>query len=157
MRRRFTHYLHQILPLIGGMAIFYGCFEIFTRVVFEFQHMWINDLLLLVVVAVLWLSSVYLITNKRETSIDFVANRLRGRKKSIYEIIVNMVSCVGCLLLGLSGLQLAGSLIQLELNISTVLPVPQCLPVLCFAIAMLGCSAVFATRVITSLRRQRET
>lgn len=155
MLRRFTHYLHLILPLVGGMIIFYGCIEILTRVVFEFQHMWINDLLLLVMVSILWLASIYVVMNKRETSINVVVNRLHGRTKVSYQLILDIISCTGCLLLGFSGLELVRSLVKLELEISTVLPIPQFVPVLCFAIAMLGCSSVFVIRVVKSIKRLR--
>ena len=157
MLRKLVGYVNQILPLIGGGIIFYGCFEIFTRMAFEFQHMWINDLLLFVMVSVLWLSSINLIKNSRETSIDVIINRFHGRKKIIFQIVLDLISCVGCLLLGLSGFALVGSLIGLGLDISTVFPVPEYVPVLCFCVGMLGSSVMFGVRVIKSIRQLRGT
>jgi TRAP-type C4-dicarboxylate transport system permease small subunit len=157
MLRKLMRHLNQILPLIGGAIIFYGCFELFTRIAFQFQHMWINDLLLFVMVSVLWFSSINLIKNSRETSIDMIVVKLHGRKKIIYQIILDLISCVGCLLLGLSGFALVGSLMQLGLDISTVFPVPEYVPVICFAIAMIGCSVMFCLRIIKSIRQLKGT
>ena len=153
MLRKLVRHVNQILPLIGGLIIFYGCFELFTRMAFQFQHMWINDLLLFVMVSVLWFSSINLIKSGRETSIDMIVVKLHGRKKVIYQTILDLISSVGCLLLGLSGFVLVGSLMRLGLDISTVFPVPEYVPVICFAIAMIGCSVMFGLRVVKSIRQ----
>jgi len=156
MIKRIAPYVYRILPLIGGIAIFYGCFEIVTRVLFNFQHMWINDFLLLIMVSILWLSSISLVKNRRETSIELIFSVLEGRKKLVLQMILDMVSFIGCLLLGFSGIKLAQSLMTFELAISTVLPVPQYVPVICFVVAMLGCSGVFLRRIVLFIKGRED-
>ena len=150
--KRLTHYLTQGLSVAGALVILYGCYGIFCRAVFKVQDLWFNDLILMALVSVLWLFSIYVVVERRETTMEAVIDALHGRKKSIYKAILDIISGVCCFFLGLSGLTAMSGLIELNLNVSTVLPIPQWVPVLCFVIAMFGSSVAFFNRAIIDLR-----
>lgn len=150
--RRLGHYLSHALSLGGLFIVIYGCYGIFTRAVFKFQNLWFTDFILMVLVSILWLFSIHVVVDRRETSMEAVVDMLHGRKKGIYKAILDIISGVCCLFLGLSGLALLSSLVELNLNISTVLPIPQWVPVLCFIISMMGCSVAFLIRALSELR-----
>ena len=150
--RSLVHYLNRGLSLVGALIILYGCYGIFTRAVFKVQDLWFNDLILMVLVSTLWLFSIYVVAEGRETTMEAVPDALHGRKKTVYKAILDILSGVCCFFLGLSGLAAMKSIMELDLNVSTVLPVPQWVPVLCFVIGMLGSSAAFFYRGIRGFR-----
>jgi TRAP-type C4-dicarboxylate transport system permease small subunit len=151
---RWIHFLRQGLSLAGALIILYGCYGIFTRAVFKVQDLWFNDLILMVLVSVLWLFSIYVVAEKRETTMEAVPDLLHGRRKAVYKAVTDLLSGLCCLALGLSGVASVISLIELDLNISTVLPVPQWVPILCFIAGMLGSSAAFFARAVHAFRQK---
>ncbi len=150
--RQLARYLSRGLSFAGGLVILYGCFSIFTRAVFRFQSLWSNDLLLMVFVSVLWLYCIQVVIRRRETTMETVPDAFHGRKKQVYQAILDLISCVCCLLLCVSGIGALIGLVELDLNVSTVLPIPQWVPVLCFIVAMFGCSGAFFYRAINNFR-----
>lgn len=150
--RMLIRYLNQGLSFAGGLIILYGCYGIFTRAVFGVQSLWSNDLILMVFISVLWLACIQVVVERRETSLESVVDSLHGRKKQVYKAILDLISSLCCLLLGVSGVMALSTLVELDLNVSAVLPIPQWVPVLCFVVGMIGCSAGFFYRAINSFR-----
>ncbi len=153
--RRLVHYLSRGLSIAGGLVILYGCFSIFTRAIFRFQSLWSNDLLLMVFVSVLWLYCIQVVIQGRETTMETVPDAFQGRKKQVYQGILDLISCLCCLLLCVSGIGALMGLVELDLNVSSVLPIPQWVPVLCFIVAMLGCGGAFFYRAINHFRMKK--
>ena len=85
---------------------------------------------------------------------EAVPDLLHGRRKTVYKAVTDLLSGLCCFALGLSGVASVISLIELDLNISTVLPVPQWVPILCFIAGMLGSSAAFFARAFHAFRQK---
>jgi TRAP-type C4-dicarboxylate transport system permease small subunit len=153
--RRLERYVGWTLSGATGLMILYSCFEIFTRFAFGSQFLFCNDLVLMTIVMVLFVSAIYTVQTGGATSIDLILNRLTGRSKTVYEIILNALSGGICLLLGVSSLILSHAFMKLHIPISNVLPLPGYLPILALATGMFGCSTIFFIRVVIGLRTLR--
>lgn len=149
---RLVHYFNQGLSIAGALIILYGCYGIFSRAVFKVQELWFNDLILMVLVSILWLFSINVVMSRRETTMETIPEALHGRKKAVYKTIVDILSGICCFFLGLSGLASICGLMELNLNVSAVLAIPQWVPILCFVIGMFGSSAAFFHRALIDFR-----
>ena len=146
--KRFKPYIDQILPFCAMLIIIYACSGIFIRMLFKFQNLFFSDLIVTGLVSILWLLAIYVIMGNREVSVEYVVDKLHGRKREMYKFVLDIISGLCCLLLALSGLVLIYKLMKLELKISTVFPIPQWVPVLFFVVGMIGCCVAFFFRAI---------